>query len=150
EPRKNFARLAEATASAGLRLVVAGAGGWGDGRPAEDVEWLGRGDDTTPHAPYARGGRLPIPALHQGLRPPPLGAIAAGCPVVAARVGALPEVCGDAAVLVDPLAVGSIAAGLSEAIARRDELVGRGRERAASFTWERSAELLVSAWQSLR
>ena len=47
EPRKNLARLAEAAAAAGLRLVVAGAGGWGDGRPAAVVEWLGRVDGRT-------------------------------------------------------------------------------------------------------
>ena len=150
EPRKNFARLAEATSAAGLRLVVAGAGGWGDGRPAEGVEWLGRVDDATLHALYAGAACLAIPSLDEGFGLPAVEAMAVGCPVVAARAGALPEVCGDAAVLVDPLEVASIAAGLAEAIARADELAARGRERAAQFTWERSAELLVSAWQSLR
>ena len=129
---------------------MAGAGGWGDGRPAEGVEWLGRVDDATLHALYAGAACLAIPSLDEGFGLPAVEAMAVGCPVVAARAGALPEVCGDAAVLVDPLEVASIAAGLAEAIARADELAVRGRERAARFTWERSAELLVSAWQSLR
>jgi len=150
EPRKNLARLAEAAAAAGLRLVVAGAGGWGDGRPAAGVEWLGRVDDRTLHALYAGAACLAIPSLDEGFGLPAVEAMAVGCPVVAARAGALPEVCGDAAVLVDPFDVAAIAAGLAEAVARAAELAAAGRERAATYTWERSAELLVSAWQSLR
>ncbi len=129
--------------------MVAGAGGWGDGRPAAGVEWLGRVDDRTLHALYAGAACLAIPSLDEGFGLPAVEAMAVGCPVVAARAGALPEVCGDAAVLVDPLDAGAIAAGLEEAIARTDELRARGCERAAGCTWERSAELLVSAWQSL-
>jgi glycosyltransferase involved in cell wall biosynthesis len=150
EPRKNLARLAEAVAAAGLRLVVAGAGGWGDGRPGAGVEWLGRVDDRTLHALYAGAACLAIPSLDEGFGLPAVEAMAVGCPVVAARAGALPEVCGDAAVLVDPLDTAAIAAGLTDAIARRTALVARGREHAARYTWERSAELLVSAWRSLR
>lgn len=150
EPRKNLGRLAEATAAAGLRLVVAGAGGWGDGRPnGAGVTWLGRVDDATLHALYAGAACLAIPSLDEGFGLPAVEAMAVGCPVVAARAGALPEVCGDAAVLVDPYDTTAIAAGLGEAIGRTDQLRERGRERAAGFTWERSAELLVRAWQAL-
>ena len=149
EPRKNLTRLADAAARAQLRLVVAGAGGWGDGRPSTGVEWLGRVDDATLHALYAGAACLAIPSLDEGFGLPAVEAMAVGCPVVAARAGALPEICGDAAVLVDPLDTDAIAAGLLEAIARADELRELGRARAALYTWERSAELLVSAWQSL-
>ena len=149
EPRKNLTRLADAAGRAGLRLVVAGAGGWGDGRPSTGVEWLGRVDDATLHALYAGAACLAIPSLDEGFGLPAVEAMAVGCPVVAARAGALPEICGDAAVLVDPLDTDAIAAGLLEAIARADELRELGRARAALYTWERSADLLVSAWQSL-
>ena len=149
EPRKNLTRLADAVGRAGLRLVVAGAGGWGDGRPSTGVEWLGRVDDATLHALYAGAACLAIPSLDEGFGLPAVEAMAVGCPVVAARAGALPEICGDAAVLVDPRDTESIAAGLLEALARADELRELGRARAAQYTWERSAELLVSAWQSL-
>ncbi len=149
EPRKNLTRLADATGRAGLRLVVAGAGGWGDDRPATGVEWLGRVDDATLHALYAGAACLAIPSLDEGFGLPAVEAMAVGCPVVAARAGALPEICADAAVLVDPLDTDSIAAGLLEALARADELRDLGRTRAAPYTWERSAELLVSAWRSL-
>jgi glycosyltransferase involved in cell wall biosynthesis len=149
EPRKNLTRLAAAATEAGLRLVVAGAGGWGDGRPSSGVEWLGRVDDATLHALYAGAACLAIPSLDEGFGLPAVEAMAVGCAVVAARAGALPEICGDAAVLVDPLDTDAIGAGLLEAIARQDELRELGRERAALYTWERSAELLVSAWRSL-
>ena len=149
EPRKNLTRLADATRRAGLRLVVAGAGGWGDGRPSSGVEWLGRVDDPTLHALYAGAACLAIPSLDEGFGLPAVEAMAAGCPVVAARAGALPEICGDAVVLVDPLDTDAIAAGLMEALARAGELRELGRSRAAQYTWERSADLLVSAWQSL-
>ena len=149
EPRKNLTRLAGAAARANLRLVVAGAGGWGDGRPSTGVEWLGRVDDATLHALYAGAACLAIPSLDEGFGLPAVEAMAVGCPVVAARAGALPEICGDAAVLVDPLDTDAISAGLLEAIGRGDELRELGRARAALYTWERSAGLLVSAWQSL-
>jgi glycosyltransferase involved in cell wall biosynthesis len=149
EPRKNLTRLADAAGRAGLRLVVAGAGGWGDGRPSSGVEWLGRVDDATLHALYAGAACLAIPSLDEGFGLPAVEAMAVGCPVVAARAGALPEICGDAAVLVDPLDTDAIAAGLLEALRRSDELRDLGRARAAPYTWQRSAALLVSAWQSL-
>ena len=149
EPRKNLTRLADAAGRAGLRLVVAGAGGWGDDRPSTGVEWLGRVDDATLHALYAGAACLAIPSLDEGFGLPAVEAMAVGCPVVAARAGALPEICGDAAVLIDPLDTAAIAAGLREALARADALRDLGRTRAALYTWERSAELLVRAWQSL-
>ncbi len=116
EPRKNLTRLADAAGRAGLRLVVAGAGGWGDDRPSTGVEWLGRVDDATLHALYAGAACLAIPSLDEGFGLPAVEAMAVGCPVVAARAGALPEICGDAAVLVDPLDTDAIAAGLLEAV----------------------------------
>lgn len=150
EPRKNLVRLAEATRLAGLRLVVAGAGGWGDGRPpGAGVEWLGRVTDDTLHALYAGAACLAIPSLDEGFGLPAVEAMASGCPVVAAHAGALTEVCGDAAILVDPLDSEAIAAGLAAALRRGAELSRLGRDRAADFTWDRSAAELVRAWQTI-
>ena len=55
------------------------------------------------------------------------------------RAGSLPEVCGDAAVLFDPLDPEAIAAGVEEALDRADELSERGLRRAAAFTWDETA-----------
>jgi glycosyltransferase involved in cell wall biosynthesis len=75
--------------------------------------------------------------------------MAAGCPVVAARAGALPEVCAGAAVLVDPLDEADIAAGLEDAIESRDRLRPLGRARAAELTWEACVARLVDVYREL-
>lgn len=156
EPRKNLARLAEAmrrrrAAGAPERLVLVGADGWGgDDVPAEDwVVRLGRVDDRTLRALYRGAACVAVPSLHEGSGLPVLEAFAAGAPVACARTGALPETAGDAAVLVEPLDPRSIADGIDEAIARADELVARGRARAAAAGWERAAARHVELYRSL-
>ena len=146
EPRKNLARLAEAMRGRGERLVLVGAEGWGDAAPDGAVR-LGRVDDETLHRLYAHAECLAIPSLHEGFGYPAVEAMAAGCPVVAADRGALPEVTGGAAVLVDPLDPEAIAGGIDEAVARSAELVEAGRRRAAELTWERTADGLVAAYR---
>jgi glycosyltransferase involved in cell wall biosynthesis len=59
------------------------------------------------------------------------------------------EVAGGAAVLVDPLDASAIAAGVREALSRRDELVAAGLERASAFTWARAADSVVELWNEL-
>lgn len=156
EPRKNLPRLLAAmeqvrAARIGLRLVVVGSDGWGgvnvEGAPGVVV--LGRVSDDILRSLYAHARCLALPSLHEGFGLPALEAMAAGCPVVAARVGGLPEVCGDAAMLVDPLAVGSIADGIEGAITNGGTLSARGRARALGWGWERSAASLVSVYREL-
>ena len=88
---------------------------------------------------YRRAACLVYPSLYEGLGTPPLEAMASGCPVAAANAGAIPEVCGDAAVLFDPTDVDAIAAGILQADERREELSERGLVRAAGFTWDETA-----------
>ncbi|HEY7018841.1 MAG TPA: glycosyltransferase family 1 protein [Gaiellaceae bacterium] len=139
EPRKNLPRLVEAYERAGLNgvpLLVAGAAGWG-GIQVEGtgVRWLGEVQDDELARLY-RGARcVAYVSLYEGFGLPVLEAMACGAPVVAARNGALEEVAGEAAVLVDPLDPDAIAAGLTEAIDRRDELRAKGLERAGAFDW---------------
>ena len=75
--------------------------------------------------------------------------MACGTPVVTSANGATAEVAGDAAVLVDPLEPESIAAGLQEAIGRRDELRERGLARASDYTWDGVAAAAVAAWEEI-
>jgi glycosyltransferase involved in cell wall biosynthesis len=75
--------------------------------------------------------------------------MASGCPVAAANVGAIPEVCGDAAVLFDPEDVHSIADGVRQALERADELRALGLARAAGFTWEESARRHEAVYQAV-
>jgi alpha-1,3-rhamnosyl/mannosyltransferase len=148
EPRKNLARAAEAARLAGVELRVVGARGWGGVEAAGDgVRWLGRVPDEELATLY-RGARcLVYPSLYEGFGIPVAEAMACGCPVVTSRGSAMADVADGAAVLVDPLDPPAIAAGVDEAVARRAELVARGLERAAAFTWDRAAAAAVDAYR---
>jgi glycosyltransferase involved in cell wall biosynthesis len=90
-----------------------------------------------------------LPSLHEGFGLPALEAMATGTPVVEGNSGALPDVTGGAAVLVDPLSPVAIADGLERAIADRERLVPLGRARAREFTWDRAAALTAKVYREL-
>lgn len=141
-PHKNHARLLEAFLEIRrmrpeLRLLLTGVGhdrrSLPDGveaRPVSGAELVDL---------YRRAACLVFPSLYEGFGLPPVEAMACGCPVAAADVGSIPEVCGDAAVLFDPLDPAAIAAGVDEALTRSVELSERGQRRAATFTWDETA-----------
>jgi glycosyltransferase involved in cell wall biosynthesis len=148
EPRKNLPRAIEAARLAGIELRVVGARGWGDVVvEGVGVEWLGRVADEELARLY-RGARcLVYPSLYEGFGIPVAEAMACGCPVVTSVGSAMADVAGGAAVLVDPLDATSIAAGIGEAIARRDELTALGLARAQGLTWDRAGNAAVAAYR---
>ena len=92
------------------------------------------------------------PSLSEGFGLPVAEAMACGCPVVTSNVSALPEVAGDAALLVDPGSVEAIAAGIAALWTdpdRRRDLATRGRARARCFTWERAAQETVAVYEAV-
>ena len=143
-PHKNHVRLLEAFAALRatrpqLRLVLTGGGLDRLDPLPEGVSRLGVVSPERLASLYRRAACLVFPSLYEGFGLPPLEAMACACPVAASQAGAIPEVCGDAAVLFDPEDVESIAAGILEANERADELGEKGVARAAQFTWEETA-----------
>jgi glycosyltransferase involved in cell wall biosynthesis len=136
-----------------LRLAVVGAAdtavfAGGDAPPATDrAVFLGAVDDAALAGLYSGALTLLFPSFYEGFGLPPVEAMTLGCPVIAADRAAIPEVCGDAAILLDPEDATGMAAAIDRLAAdpaRRAELVARGRRRAALFTWRASARLLAA------
>jgi glycosyltransferase involved in cell wall biosynthesis len=143
EPRKNLERVAEAARRAGIELRVVGALGWGDVR----VESLGFVDDDWLAELYRGAVALVYPSLYEGFGLPVLEAMACGTPVVTSTGSAPAELADGAAVLVDPLDVEAIAAGIQEAARRREELRAAGLERARGYTWEAAARATTEVYR---
>ncbi len=161
EPRKNlglaleaFGRLLEETRSKDLVFVL-GGGQWGrfEGKWAATLEKLapwrdriihaGYIDDADLAALYAGAEQFVYPSLYEGFGLPPLEAMQCGTPVVTSNVSSLPEVVGDAAIMIDPTDASAIATAmrnLHEKPELRMNLRRRGLARAAEFTWRRTAD----------
>jgi len=160
QPRKNIpaalAAFERATAEGFPHtLVVAGARGWRDEAVAgmlrePRIRLLGAVTDEQLVELYRGADCLLFPSLYEGFGFPVLEAMACGTPVVCANRTSLPEVAGDAAVLVDPDDTAAFATELRELLAspaRRHELAEAGIRRASQFTWHRAAELTVAAYR---
>jgi len=101
---------------------------------------------------YSGADIFVFPTFSEGFGLPPLESMACGTPVVASNVTSVPEVVGDAAVLVDPYRTEDIAEGMFKCLADsnlREQLIEKGKERARAFTWERAAVQAVSAYETV-
>ncbi|MBI4492334.1 MAG: glycosyltransferase family 4 protein [Chloroflexi bacterium] len=99
---------------------------------------------------YSGAAVFLFPSLYEGFGMPVLEAMACGTPVISSNLSALPEVVGDAGVLVDPYSVEAISQALAEELsnpARRRELGERARERSSGFSWREVAEKTVQVYQ---
>ncbi len=158
-PRKNLPRLLEAWRHVSprfpdLSLVLVGAAGAvfrdaGISTLPPSVVQAGYLDDELLPAVYGGAELFVFPSLYEGFGLPVLEAMACGVPVLTSNVTSLPEVAGDAALLVDPYSVESMADGLARLLADarlREVLAQRGLARARTFTWDRTAQ---ATWQVL-
>jgi glycosyltransferase involved in cell wall biosynthesis len=172
EPKKNVGRLIEAYLSSGVEvpLVVVVSGGWQNRAETRLLAKLREGERASPgsqrhirrldYVSFAtlgtliRGARAVIfPSLYEGFGLPVLEAMVLGTPVVASRESSLPEIAGEAALLVDPYDTEDIARAI-KAIANdsdlRAELSRRGRTQAAKFSVDRYRERIKALYASLR
>ena len=169
-PRKNLATLLRAFACVkedgrlrNLKLVKVGSSGSGeaslrertlraarDAGVEDDVVFVGRAEGDELAACYSGAECLVLPSLYEGFGLPPVEAMACGCPVIVSNVTSLPELVGDAALLVDPTddraLAGALRAVLDDATLRED-LRARGFARAAEFTWERVARETLAVYE---
>ncbi len=161
--RKNIARLVQAFESAppDWRLALAGSAGFGaeailhaivDSPVRERITVLGYVSGDALDDWYARAMILAFPSLDEGFGIPILEAMAAGVPVLTSNRGALAEVAGDAAFLVNPESLEELSEGLRTMIAGeqlREDLKRRGLARAAGFTWADAVEKTWKVYQEL-
>ncbi len=165
EPRKNLPVLVRAYAQlrhadpAAPKLVLAGGAGWRYAPLFGLVEELGLKDSIVfpgyvPQADlplwYAAAEVLAYPSLYEGFGLPPLEAMACGTPVVTSTASSLPEVVGDAGLMVSPDDPAALAHALHRLLTEADlraEMRARGLARARQFTWQRTAEATAEVYQ---
>lgn len=157
EPRKNLHRLLKAYSTlpepikSQAILVVVGGKGWGKLKLPElinqlnlldRVKLLGYVDEDTLAALYAKALFLAMPSIYEGFGLPLLEAMVYGTPVLTSQSSSMPEVAGNAGLLIDPMEVSSIKNGLAKMIVDHDfrnRLADRAQLNAARFSWDKSA-----------
>lgn len=168
EPRKNLTTLVRAfdrvaASDPDLGLVLAGPPGWDFARVQSAIDAIATRDRVVQTGFVAERDRADLlagatafayPSVYEGFGFPPLEAMHCGVPVVAGDAGALPEVLGDAAVLVPPEDVDALAAAIRGLVDADDparaEYVRRGHERVGRYDWDTTAARMVDLYRSLR
>lgn len=166
EPRKNLPRLIAAYARIAkdthCDLVIAGREGWkvdtmraavAESGCAERIHFPGYLPQEALPAALSAARAFVWPSLFEGFGLPPLEAMASGCPVLTSNTSSLPEVTGDAALLVDPQNIDAIADALltlGNDDARCADLRARGLQRALQFTWARTAQETLETYRRVQ
>jgi glycosyltransferase involved in cell wall biosynthesis len=158
QPRKNIARIVQAYARYCTQvenpaaLVLAGGKGWLYDdvwiKGVDGVHLTGYVDDADKGALYAKSVALVFPTLYEGFGFPVVESMYVGTPVIASNTSSLPELVGDAGILVDPLDINAIAVAMNKLdsdSALCDDLRARGYQQAQRFTWENAARHTLAA-----
>ncbi len=168
EPRKNisgllqaFAHLRDKYAPGDVVLAIAGGKGWLYDETLDlvksldleaHVRFLGRVPDEALHQLYVAARCHVHPAHYEGFGLPPLEAMACGTPTIVSNISSLPEVVGDAALLVNPLDIEEIAVAMQRLLGDDDlhaEMSEKGLQRARVFSWERAARRTLDVYRKV-
>jgi len=166
EPRKNLSTLLQAYSLLPVSfkkeypLVIVGAEGWKNSFIKEqmaplikkgEVIYLGYVPVKLLAALYAKAYCLVYPSFYEGFGLPPLEAMSCGCPVIVSKVASLPEVCGNAALYIDPNQVEDLACTLEKLLYSKDlrnSLALKALARASIFSWENTAKAYLNLFKS--
>jgi glycosyltransferase involved in cell wall biosynthesis len=162
EPRKNLAGLIKAFEKTGgdSWLVIAGRLGWKysqdfelikNSRKSAKIKYIGYVNEGHKAALIKLARALVYPSFYEGFGFQPLEAMAVGTPVLVSQLSALPEVVGDAGLLVNPYDENNLAEGLNEILdndALRQQLIKKGFIRAEKFTWQKTAQEILNNFKS--
>ncbi len=166
KPHKNLKRLVEAFELISDKIphdliIVGQKAGFVTGdhevlkmgtRLGDRLSFTGLVDDQELKQLIANADTLVFPSLYEGFGLPPLEAMAAGCPVIAANAASIPEVCGQAVLYCDPLSVEDIAHNILKMVTDNSlklDFICRGREHAKLFRWENCAAETIDVFRSL-
>ena len=154
DPRKNTENIVKAfeRASPGeeLKMVFVGTPKYMTLRESRNVRILGRLDPNELISLYSGARSLIYASFYEGFGLPILEAFACGTPVVTSNTSSMAEVAGDAAVLVDPYNVNSIAKGIKKALSAPRDLIKRGTARVKDFSWEKTAKMTLDVYNEAK
>ncbi|HID87273.1 MAG TPA: glycosyltransferase family 1 protein [Anaerolineae bacterium] len=166
KPHKNLVRLIDAFSRLTFdvsRFTLVIAGHWDQRYPEvkrrveeldlqDRVIFLGPVPEADLPALYSGATLFVFPSLYEGFGLPVLEAMACGVPVICSNTSSLPEVAGDAAIMVNPLDVDELAAAMERVLedpALREEMAGKGTMQASKFSWERTARETLGVYESV-
>lgn len=167
EPRKNFSTLIKSFVIVKrkfpeYKLVIVGKKGWRyqdlnkqvkKYQLEKEVIFTGYMKDDELHHLYYGAEVFVFPSLYEGFGIPPIEAMASGCPVIASNTASLPEVIGDAGLLIDPknsIKIADAIIGLIENPQLRKTLVEKGFHRSQRFTWAESAQIVLNEFKTIK
>jgi glycosyltransferase involved in cell wall biosynthesis len=159
EPRKNLYNLISAfnkfqkKTNSNMNLVIAGNSGWGGEVEVNDrIKVLGYVSDSGLQSLYAKAAAFVYPSLYEGFGLPVLEAMSLKCPVITSDRGSLREIAGEAAYLVNPESIDSIANALKQLTGDkilRDKLIVKGTTQAAKFKWSVTAKNVLDLYEKV-
>ncbi len=158
EPRKNLQKIIEAFKAylvaypnTTLELVLVGRHGWGQKLTQDHpkIKLLGFVPDQDLPALYSGAQAFIYPSLYEGFGLPVLEAMACGAPVITSNLSSLPEVAGEAGILINPQNVFELRDAIQKALTRHDFLSQQSLQQANHFSWQKTARQTMSVYEKI-